>query len=83
MNVCQLVFSNDTAFVAAVDKAFRTIINDSMTNHAAHSPEVLARYCDFLLRKSQKNAFSEVDIEEKLNQMVIYLIFPYYYWLWY
>ncbi|CAG8443676.1 9696_t:CDS:10 [Ambispora gerdemannii] len=71
MTVCQRVFSNDSAFIAAVDKAFRTIVNDPSTNPAAHSPEVLARYCDVLLKKNQKSGISEQDIEDKMNSMII------------
>ncbi|CAG8608507.1 6088_t:CDS:10, partial [Dentiscutata heterogama] len=68
MNVCQKVFINDAAFVAAVDKAFRTIVNDSSI---AHSPEVLARYCDVLLKKTHKGGFSEQEIEDKLDRMIV------------
>ncbi|CAG8801158.1 19126_t:CDS:2, partial [Racocetra fulgida] len=68
MNVCQKVFINDAAFVAAVDKAFRTIINDTSI---AHSPEVLARYCDVLLKKTHKGGFSEQEIEDKLDRMIV------------
>ncbi|KAG9289195.1 hypothetical protein G9A89_022504 [Geosiphon pyriformis] len=71
MNVCQKVFSNDSAFVAAVDKAFRTIINETTFNPAAHSSEVLARYCDFLLKRNQRSGLTEQDIEEKLKRMII------------
>ncbi|CAG8505419.1 9997_t:CDS:10, partial [Scutellospora calospora] len=71
MIVCQKVFINDSAFVAAVDKAFRTIVNDTSTNPIAHSPEVLARYCDVLLKKTHKGGFSEQEVEEKLDQMIV------------
>ncbi|RIB08915.1 Cullin [Gigaspora rosea] len=69
MNVCQKVFINDAAFVAAVDKAFRTIVNDTSI---AHSPEVLARYCDVLLKKTHKGGFSEQEVEDKLDRMDVY-----------
>ncbi|CAG8780117.1 17510_t:CDS:10, partial [Gigaspora margarita] len=68
MNVCQKVFINDAAFVAAVDKAFRTIVNDTSI---AHSPEVLARYCDVLLKKTHKGGFSEQEVEDKLDRMIV------------
>lgn len=51
-NVNQQVFSADPLFTAAVDKAFRTIINDTQTNSSANGPETLARYCDMMLRKN-------------------------------
>ncbi|OZJ02666.1 hypothetical protein BZG36_04779 [Bifiguratus adelaidae] len=45
------VFSGDATFVAAVDKAFRAIINDTVTNKYAQGPELLAKYCDLLLKR--------------------------------
>lgn len=51
-NINQQVFSADPLFTAAVDKAFRTIINDTQTNSSANGPETLARYCDMMLRKN-------------------------------
>src|SRR6185369_4500417 len=75
MFVCQRVFSNDSAFVAAVGKAFRTIVNDTVTNPAAHSPEILARYCDVLLKKNLKSGLSEQDIEDKMNRMACTFLF--------
>ncbi|KAL7753781.1 hypothetical protein RI367_000713 [Sorochytrium milnesiophthora] len=62
-------FVNDAAFVAAIDKAFRTIINDS---RQVNPPEVIARYCDLLLRKSAaKTGYSDNEIEERLTQVII------------
>ncbi|KAF9903555.1 hypothetical protein EC991_003721 [Linnemannia zychae] len=69
--ICAKVFKNDAAFVAAVDKAFRTIVNDTATNAAARSPEVIARYTDTMLRKKQKTGLSESEIEDKLSRVVI------------
>ncbi|KAF9087137.1 hypothetical protein BGX23_008323 [Mortierella sp. AD031] len=69
--ICSKVFKNDAAFVAAVDKAFRTIVNDTATNTAARSPEVIARYTDTMLRKKQKTGLSESEIEDKLSRVVI------------
>lgn len=47
------VFSSDPLFTAAVDKAFRTIINDSSGNNLpANGPETLARYCDMMMKKN-------------------------------
>ncbi|KAF9427117.1 Cullin-2 [Podila epigama] len=71
MQMCTKVFSNDASFVAAVDKAFRTIVNDTATNSAARSPEVMARYTDTLLRKKQKTGLTEADIEDRLTRVVI------------
>ncbi|KAF9175577.1 Cullin-2 [Mortierella sp. AD011] len=71
MQMCARVFTNDAAFVAAVDKAFRTIVNDTATNTAARSPEVMARYTDTMLRKKQKTGLSESEIEDRLTRVVI------------
>ncbi|KAF8933640.1 Cullin [Dissophora ornata] len=71
MQMCAKVFTNDAAFVAAVDKAFRTIVNDTATNAAARSPEVMARYTDTMLRKKQKTGLSEAEIEDRLARVVI------------
>lgn len=68
--MCSNVFINDASFVAAVDKAFRTIVNDTATNAAARSPEVMARYTDTMLRKKQKTGLSESEIEDRLSRVV-------------
>jgi hypothetical protein len=46
------VFSSDPLFTAAVDKAFRTIINENINNLPANGPETLARYCDMMMKKN-------------------------------
>ncbi|RHZ52955.1 hypothetical protein Glove_454g2 [Diversispora epigaea] len=71
MNLCHKVFINDAAFVAAVDKAFRTVVNDVNTNPVAQAPEVLARYCDVLLKRNIKGGWSEQEVEDKLNRMIV------------
>ncbi|KAG0042940.1 Cullin-2 [Gryganskiella cystojenkinii] len=69
--MCSRVFINDASFVAAVDKAFRTIVNDTATNTAARSPEVMARYTDTMLKKKQKTGLTESEIEDRLSRVVI------------
>ncbi|CAO3629909.1 unnamed protein product [Mucor fragilis] len=52
-HVNQQVFSSDPLFTASVDKAFRTIINDTLSaNVPANGPETLARYCDMMMKKN-------------------------------
>ncbi|KAK3857135.1 hypothetical protein Pcinc_036590, partial [Petrolisthes cinctipes] len=67
-------FNNDTGFVAALDKACgRFINNNSATKHpnsSSKSPELLAKYCDLLLKKSSKNP-EEAELEDTLNQVMI------------
>lgn len=67
-------FSNDSGFVAALDKACgRFINNNSVTrtaNSSSKSPELLAKYCDLLLKKSSKNP-EEAELEDTLNQVMV------------
>ncbi|KAK3584458.1 hypothetical protein CHS0354_005258 [Potamilus streckersoni] len=67
-------FSNDSGFVAALDKACGRFINNNavtkMANLSSKSPELLARYCDLLLKKSSKNP-EEAELEDTLNQVMI------------
>jgi cullin 1 len=48
-------FHNDKGFVAALDKPCGKFINNNavtkLSNSSSKSPELLARYCDTLLRK--------------------------------
>ncbi|XP_014667286.1 PREDICTED: cullin-1-like [Priapulus caudatus] len=67
-------FNNDAGFVAALDKACGKFINNNavtkMANLSSKSPELLARYCDILLKKSSKNP-EEAELEDTLNQVMI------------
>lgn len=67
-------FNNDAGFVAALDKACGRFINNNMVTKAANSssksPELLARYCDHLLKKSSKNP-EEAELEDTLNQVMV------------
>lgn len=68
----QDAFSNDTGFVAAMDKACGKFINkNSITDssNSTKSPELLAKYCDLLLKKTSK-IHEESELEESLNQVV-------------
>ena len=71
-------FSSDSGFVAALDKACgRFVNNNAVTTQAgstSKSPELLARYCDSLLKKSAKNP-EESELEDILNSVMI--IFKY------
>lgn len=56
-----------------MDKAFTSFINNNAVTAAvksmSKSSELLARYCDQLLRKSAKNP-EEGEMEDLLNQVV-------------
>ncbi|XP_005109508.1 cullin-2 [Aplysia californica] len=70
------VFNNDQAFTGALDKACSAVINHKATNTRApnRSPELLAKYCDSLLKKSTKG-IGDAELDEKLNGSII--IFKY------
>merc|ERR1712038_743843 len=67
-------FSNDTGFVASLDKACGKFINNNSVtkkaNASSKSPELLAKYCDHLLKKSSKNP-EEAELEDTLNQVMV------------
>ncbi|KAJ3153178.1 Cullin-2 [Geranomyces variabilis] len=69
MDYCREVLSGDVAFTAAVDHAFRSVINDQALTPGTNSAEILARFCDSLLKKSAKG-LAEAEVETKLGQMV-------------
>lgn len=67
-------FQSDSGFVAALDKACGRFINcngvTKQANSSSKSPELLARYCDLLLKKSSKNP-EESEVEDTLNQLMV------------
>lgn len=69
----QTAFNNDNGFVAALDKACGKFINTNavttVSKSNSKSPELLAKYCDLLLKKSSKNP-EEAELEETLNEVV-------------
>jgi cullin 1 len=71
-DLVQKAFSNDSAFVAALDRACRAVVNENAVNKGTQikSPELLAKYCDLLLKKGAKN-LEESQLEQKLSQIVI------------
>ncbi|CAF5016233.1 unnamed protein product [Rotaria sp. Silwood1] len=73
-NVAQKFFHNNEHLIASLNKACENFINNNAVteaaNNATKSAELLARYCDILLRKGSK-VEREIDIEEKFNQIMI------------
>ena len=65
----QDVFQGDQAFVGALDKACTSVINHREPKTSSKSPELLARYCDSLLKKSSKG-ISETEIDDKLASSI-------------
>ncbi|KAK4877974.1 hypothetical protein RN001_010480 [Aquatica leii] len=72
----QEVYKGDQNFMGALDKACSSVINyrPSDGKSPSRSPELLAKYCDTLLKKSTKG-ISESEVDEKLSQSII--IFKY------
>ncbi|XP_044742186.1 cullin-2 [Chrysoperla carnea] len=65
------VFSGDQNFISALDKSCSYVINyKNVTKPTCRSPELLAKYCDTLLKKSAKG-ISDAEIEEKLTDCII------------
>jgi len=64
-------FSGDAGFVASLDKACREFVNRNSVclKNSAKSPELLARFCDTLLRKGPKTP-EEQELEEVLKNVV-------------
>lgn len=76
------IFNSDQLFVGALDKACSAIINYRLNpQQPCRSPELLAKYCDSLLRKPGSNSsqgsnyaiksLSETEIDEKLSLSII------------
>jgi len=67
-------FKNDAGFVKALDQACRKFINSNeitkITKSPSKSPELLAKYCDSLLKKSTNNR-DENELNEIFNQIII------------
>ena len=67
-------FNNDIRFASSLDKAFSKFVNDNFVtkkieNSTTKTPELLAKYCDHLLKKSKKH--QEEDQEDRLNQVMV------------
>lgn len=72
----QEVYKGDQNFMGALDKACSSVINyrNSDGKSPCRSPELLAKYCDTLLKKSSKG-ITETEVDDKLSQSII--IFKY------
>ncbi|XP_018574635.1 cullin-2 isoform X1 [Anoplophora glabripennis] len=67
----QEVFKSDQNFMGALDKACSSVINHrpNQGRSPCRSPELLAKYCDTLLKKSSKG-ISESEVDEKLAESI-------------
>ncbi|KAL7296446.1 cullin-2 [Trichogramma pretiosum] len=70
MEMIKDLFKGDQTFVGALDKACSTVVNHRVSpRQPTRAPELLAKYCDSLLKKSSKVA-SESEVEEKLARSI-------------
>ncbi|KAJ3189785.1 hypothetical protein HDU85_000069 [Gaertneriomyces sp. JEL0708] len=69
--LCSDAFKDDTGFVASLDKACREFVNRNKVcrESSSKSPELLAKYADAVLRKSNKVA-EENGMENALNNVM-------------
>lgn len=78
-NFVAKTFNAHTGFLQEMDKAFVSFVNaNQVTTNAGttyNPPELLARCCDLLLRKSSKNP-EENELDQLLNQVVIIIFGP-------
>lgn len=70
-DLVQSAFSGEPGFVASLDKACGEFVNRNKVckTSSSKSPELLARFCDSLLKKSAKNP-EENELEDVLNSIV-------------
>ena len=71
----QRAFKGEPGFVASLDKACREFVNRNKAcgSSSSKSPELLSKYSDGLLRKSNKSA-EEDDLENALSRIVSVLV---------
>ncbi|OAD74412.1 Cullin [Phycomyces blakesleeanus NRRL 1555(-)] len=70
-DLVQNAFSGEAGFVASLDKACGEFVNRNQIckTSSSKSPELLARFCDSLLKKSAKNP-EENELEDVLNSIM-------------
>ncbi|XP_049850293.1 cullin-1-like isoform X2 [Schistocerca gregaria] len=68
-------FNSDTGFVASLDRACSKFINDNAVTKvhgSTKSPELIAKYCDTLLKKSHKSLEEQETLETLNNVMLLF-----------
>ncbi|XP_065839949.1 cullin-2-like [Oscarella lobularis] len=70
-DVVSQTFHNDKVFVGAMDKGCAAVVNHTENPRVpSKSAELLARYCDSLLKKGTKNA-SDQEVEDSLAKVIV------------
>ncbi|KAJ3258447.1 hypothetical protein HK103_003569 [Boothiomyces macroporosus] len=62
-------FESEHEFEAAMDKAFRYLINNTTVVSNINFPEIISKYFDHMLKKSSKIQLSEQELEAKLFKL--------------
>ncbi|OQR80286.1 cullin-2-like [Tropilaelaps mercedesae] len=65
------VFNSDQQFIAALDRACITIINSSHPKVNFKAPELLARYCDQILKRGPRAFIDQEELERRLSKSII------------
>uniref|UniRef100_A0A8C6EFE4 Cullin-2 n=1 Tax=Microcebus murinus TaxID=30608 RepID=A0A8C6EFE4_MICMU len=63
------VLNGDQHFMSALDKALTSVVNYREPKSICRAPELLAKYCDNLLKKSAKG-MTENEVEDKLTSFI-------------
>ncbi|XP_013929231.1 PREDICTED: cullin-2-like [Thamnophis sirtalis] len=63
------VLNGDQRFMSALDKALTSVVNYREPKSICKAPELLAKYCDNLLKKSAKG-MTENEVEDKLASFI-------------
>ncbi|XP_028607157.1 cullin-2 isoform X1 [Lacerta agilis] len=63
------VLNGDQRFMSALDKALTSVVNYREPKSICKAPELLAKYCDNLLKKSAKG-MTENEVEDKLTSFI-------------
>ena len=75
-------FKREAGFISSLDKACKSFLNFNAitknSNNPTKSPELLARYCDQLLKKGDSG--SNENVEELFDQIVFFFFFFFFYY---
>uniref|UniRef100_A0A5F9DDP6 Cullin-2 n=1 Tax=Oryctolagus cuniculus TaxID=9986 RepID=A0A5F9DDP6_RABIT len=63
------VLNGDQHFMSALDKALTSVVNYREPKSVCRAPELLAKYCDSLLKKSAKG-MTESEVEDRLTSFI-------------
>lgn len=68
-------------FPKALKEAFEVFCNKGVAGSS--SAELLATFCDNILKKGGSEKLSDEDIEESLEKVLVLFPFPHFFWCWF